>query len=517
VLGIALLAAFALGFFTHYYGWYETPLHWGTALLREPLAFPGAITTLWRARATLPVMSLEIRFNDYQRLSSLRDRARQSGVHVPFEDEAVRAVMVSNTGQRHTVALRLPGGPATLADGEAWTLELRQGDAGDWLRLIPVDETRSTFAWQQIGYLNALRQEGFAAATHTPVRLEVNGAPWGLYILETPASVEGAVFFDAQAVWEAQAAGEPVAEGGFRYATVASTDALSPTLQAAAAHLRAVQLGEHALSEVCDVASLGRFLALTALWTGQPAPDWRTLRWRYDPATHLLAPVGVAQPARLSSPQAWDAPAPLPEAFYDDPAVQAAYARALTELASPAYLEHLYRTSGATLEQQWLALRTASPTPSRVAPPWDSLERHQRAMRARLAPQHALSATLEPDGPDLIVQLVNLHAFPLHIVGLDAGGAALHPLDPAWVVAADRQRLVEAGDDGAQPRFVLRAAAGAQVHPVRLRLPWHLAAAGGDTLFIVCRLWEAGGPELRIPVLEPAPYSPEAETTKIVP
>lgn len=480
-LGLALLAAFALGFLARHYGWYETPLRWGALLVRNP----RAAATLWRTRATLPVINLEVRFSDYQHLSTLQERAQRLGIHVPFEDETVRGVLLSGAGQRQSVTLRLPGGPATLAHSDAWSLEARLDDTDDWLRLMPVDDARRTFAWQQLGYLDALHREGFIAATQTPVRLQVNGASWGLYILETPAPVEDAVFFDAQAAWEAQAAGEPLTEGSFRYATVASTDALSPTLQTAAAHLRAVQMGERALSEVCDAETLGRFLALTALWTGQPAPDWRTLRWRFDPATGLLAPVGVGQP--------WDAPTPLPEAFYDDPAVQAAYARALAEFSTPAYLERLRRTSGATLEQQWLALGA-----TQITPPWEILEGHQRTIRARLAPPKALTATLTPDGADFVLQLVNAQPFPLHIVGLDAGSAALHPLDPAWVLAADRPHLVEA--DG---RFILRAATGAQVHPIRLRLPRHLTGAGGDTLFIVCHLWEAGGPELRVPVLEP--------------
>lgn len=486
LLGLALLTAFALGFLSHSYGWYETPLQWGTLLVREP----RAAAALWRARAALPVVNLEARFSDYQRLSTLRERARQLGVHVPFAEETLRADMVSNDGQRHAVTVRLPGGPAIVADGDAWTLEVSPADTGDWLRLTPVDDLRRAFAWQQLGYLDALRQEGFAAATQAPVRLHVNGASWGLYILETPAPVEGAVFFDAQAAWEAQAAGEPLSEGGFRYAAVASTDALSPTLQAAAARLRAVQLGERPLSEVCDAASLGRFLALTALWTGQSAPDWRTLRWQYAPATGLLAPVGIGQ--------SWDAPAPLPATFYDDPAVQVAYARALTELSTPAYLEQLRRASGATLAQHWLALGA-----TQITPPWESLARHQRTLRARLAPPHALAATLTPDGRDFVLQLVNTQPFPLHIMGVDAGGAALHSLDPAWVIAADRPHLIDADEN-----LVLRAASGAQVQPVRLRLPWRLAATGGDTLFVVGRLWEAGAPELRVPVLESGEAAP---------
>lgn len=475
LLAFALAAAFLLGFLTRDQSWHAAALRWG----RDPrVAFAA-----WRARATLPTLTLDMRFADVQRLAVLRERALQLGVHVPFADETVSASVIFGDGRRGNVDARLPGGPAVLMAGESWPLELRVTGAADWLRLTPVEVIGPEAAWQQLAHLAALRREGFAAATQSLVRVQLNGRDWGLYILETPASAELLLAFDPQPAWAALAAGQPLSEGGFRYADVALiAGADSPAASAALADLRALQIGAAALSAHTDPDVLGRFFALTALWLGDPAPDWRALRWAYDPVTQQLAPVGAGVP--------WTAIAPLPEAFLADPAVQTAYARALVELSTPAYLEQLRREQGASLETLWLAL-------GGEGSPWPLLEAHQRVMRARLAPERAVTAILEREGADFVLRLVNLQPFPVQIAGLDAGGAGVRALDPAWVLPEDRALLVEAGD-----ALVLRAARGALPQPVRMRLPWTLTTAGGDALTLAARLWDAPAPELRIPVTE---------------
>ncbi len=470
------LVAFVLGFLVQQYDWHEMVLRWG----RDPRETFAA----WRMRSTLPLVSLDMRFADYQQLLSLRERALWLDVHVPLEGESVSATGVIDSGARETVELRLPAGPARGWQGDGWPLELRWAGTTDWARLVPVDEMQAEATWQQWAYLEALRREGFAAATQMPVRLELNGSSRGLYVLETPAPAAFHVAFDPQPVWEAQAAGEALLfENGFRYATVTVIEGVaSPAAAEAMARLRAVQRGELTLSELADAETLGRFLALTALWTGDPAPDWRTLRWAYDSATQQLLPVGAGHP--------WTESEPLPEAFLDDPAVQSAYARALVEVSSRAYLEQVRRERGPALEAQWLALGAPDT-------PWSLLEARQQSLRARLAPEKAVASVLERDGPGFVLFLANLQPFPLEITGLDAGGAALRPLDPAWVYPEDGALLVEAGD-----MLVLRAARGALPQWVRLRLPRELTTAGGDTLTVVGRLWDAPVPELRIPVTD---------------
>jgi hypothetical protein len=475
----ALLAFFVLGFLAHQQGWHTALLRWGQA--------PGATFATWRARRALPTLAIDMRFADYQLLVSLRDRALRQGAHVPVEDEAVSARANLGAGGGETVDVRLPGGPASWLQGDTWPLELRWAGTTDWVRLVPVDETWTEMAWWQWGYLEALRREGFLTATQQFGRLRLNGRDWGLYLLETPAVAEPVLAFDPQNAWEARASGALLFEEGFRRATVTVVgDARSSDAIAAVEQLRAVQAGEISLSERSDAEVVGRFLALTALWTGQSAPDWRSLRWTYDPTTQCLIPVGGGQP--------WPEPAPLPEAFLNDPAVQVAYARALVEFSSPAYLSQLREEWGEALEHQWQVLGGGT-----SVTPWTLLERRQQTLRSWLASDQGLSAAIgRRENGTFVLRLVNLQSFPLLILGLDAGGESMRPVDPTWVFPEDSTRVVASGE-----ALVLRSPQGALPQAVRLQLPWDLTTAGGDTLFVVYRVWGTAAPEVRTPVTEP--------------
>lgn len=474
-----MLAAFALGFLVHQQGWHMRLLHLGTAWVKAP----RATFTAWRARAALPVVTVDMRFSDYQQLDAVREQALRLGVQVSSEEAVVPATVRIDAEERERVEMRLPEGPVTHLEDDVWPLELRPEETSFWLKLMPVAALGSESTWQQWGYLEALRREDFLTASPSLVQVQFNGQDWGLYLMESPPAAELVLTFDPRPAREAHAAGELLGEEDFRYAAVTVVQgADSPEAARAAARLRAVQAGEMAPSEVCDAEALGRFLALTALWTGQSAPDWRSLHWAYDPTTQQFTPVGAGQP--------WNEVAPLPEDVLKDPAVQVAYAQALVEFATPAYLEQLRETWGTTLERQW---RVLGAEPSST--PWTLLETQQQALRARLTPEHGLAATLEREEAGFVLQLANRQSFPLLIIGLDAGGAGIRGLDPAWVQSEDRALLLED-----EETLVLRAAQGSLPQPVRLALPWDLTTAGGDTLFMVFRLWGTSSPAVRAPV-----------------
>lgn len=487
LLGLALLLAFILGFLSHQQDWAGSVRAWGSALLRSP----QGVFAAWRARQQLPTLTLDLGFSDYQLLASARAQALQQGAYIPRVEQVVTAnASLPGASDTRPVELRLPGG-STLGEAEdAWSLELRPEGLEAWQRLIPVTDV--AFAWQQWGYIETLRQNGFAASELELLHLTVNGASWGLYLLETPAPAALIVGFDARPAWEALAQGQVLHDGGFRYAVPAVSSASDPAAPRAYALFRAVVEGERVLSSVSDAEAWGRFLALTFLWTGAPVPDWSTLRWSYDATTGQFEVSGSLQPAAIS---------PLPAAVFADPAVQTATARALAEFAQPAYLETLRQSLGAELNLQWRVLGGAS---AEITDPWSVLLSHQRAMQAYLAPERPLAATLEPSGDDYVVRLVNLQPFPLHVTGVEAGGAARRDLELSWVNPAGSGALLE-NNAGA---FVLRAAGDNALQPLEVRLPRELLSPGGE-LVLLCKLWDAPTPEMRVSVLETLPLLEE--------
>lgn len=493
LLGLALLLAFILGFLSHQQDWAGSVRAWGSALLRSP----QGVFAAWRARQQLPTLTLDLGFSDYQLLASARAQALQQGAYIPRVEQVVTAnASLPGASDTRPVELRLPGG-STLGEAEdAWSLELRPEGLEAWQRLIPVTDV--AFAWQQWGYIETLRQNGFAASELELLHLTVNGASWGLYLLETPAPAALIVGFDARPAWEALAQGQVLHDGGFRYAVPAVSAAADPAAPQAYALFRAVAEGERPLSSVSDAESWGRYLALTLLWTGAPAPDWSTLRWSFDATTGQFEVLGSSQPAVIS---------PLPATFFADPVVQTATARALAEVAQPAYLETLRQSLGEALDLQWVVLGGASSelaSAARLAEPWSILLAHQRAIRAYLAPERPLAATLEPSGDDFVVRLANLQPFPLHVTGVEAGGAARRDLELSWVNPAGSEALLE----NAAGAFVLRAAASNALQPLEVRLPRELLSSGGE-LVLLCKVWDAPAPEVRVSVLETLPLLEE--------
>lgn len=494
LLILALSATTAIGFIAHQQEWHTTLLDWGIALFTQPRQ---VLATL-RARASLPIVLLNMPFDASQRLIAQRDLALAASLHIPAPEDVVSGELMLTNGRRESVEIRLPGGPAAQLQAETWPLEVRIVGQSTWLRLIPVEICGDEYGWLQWGYLETLRLEGFTTADQMSVRLQINGKDRGLHLLQTPATTSPQVSFNAQLAWKALADGETLTDGGFRYATIEienNTEA-SQTLAPVTddyAKLRDVYRGDLSLSAVTDPETLGRFMALTAFWTGQPMPDWTSLRWHTDSNTGLLEPVGAAQP--------WVQPALLPQAFIDDPAIQAAYARALVEFSNPAYLAQVRRVSGATLEQQWQVLRS-----DMSVPPWSLLETHQQRMRAWIAPNLAVSASLEKGRTGFVLIVANLQPFPILVSGLDMGGTSNRELEPEWIIPADRAHTLEIDN-----AIVLRAADGPLPSPVRLSLPWDLTAAGGDVLRLICRIWDAPGPELRVPVTDDSAASMEAD------
>lgn len=80
---------------------------------------------------------VDLRFADYQRLATARERALQLGVAIPaVEDSVTASVSFDATAGSVPAEVRLPGGPAAAFAGEAWSLEVRVAGESAWLRLM---------------------------------------------------------------------------------------------------------------------------------------------------------------------------------------------------------------------------------------------------------------------------------------------------------------------------------------------------------------------------------------------
>jgi hypothetical protein len=470
-----LILAFTFGFVIHQQGWHRPFVAFAISLIQRP-AFTA---TALLHRSDLPALYVDMRFENYQRLLDERSQALRLGVNVASDQDYVPASISCNDIST-AVQMRLLGGPVEGLRSEAWPFEVVVQDDGTLLdlrrfTLAPTDATVLS-TW---GYLETLRRADLLSPRYYLVQLVLNGSPKGVYTLEEQPTAESlsdwgrpesaVVHFDQSAYWDAYAQlREALPGSGFQYAQIVADCAL--TLSAcddAVHHLRSLQSGERALSDVMDADRVGTFLALTTLWRGTSELDWRTAHLAYDPATarfELIGASGVLSPI-----------ARLPDHFTDDPLVQMAYARALMEFSHPDYLAQLQGDLEDDLEVLQQALGAEM---GYLELPWAALETHQAVMRHQIAPSRTLLAHVEAnDDADgaLVVHLSNVQPFPVEIVGLDIGENVFLDVNLAWVIASDRVLLVDVPD-----AVVLRAAVASTPRDVRLRVPSEVLPRGHE-------------------------------------
>lgn len=491
VLPGLLVLAFALGVFLAEVGAYDAARTFAGVLWRRP----GYVLSAWRRRGDLPTLTLDLAFNDYQRLASLRSQALEAGAYTAREGDAVPAQLNLLQDAVAVEVQLLAGSADALAAETRWPLELAARDGGR-AKLVPATED-ALLAW---GYLRALQQEGVWVPDYRLVRLWVNGKAWGAYALETLPSVaepglaarapDGVlVFFATPSPAAGYAAAQVTAApwvGGTRAARRAAL-AADPQRAAASAEavarFRALEAGHLAPGAVFDAERLGRFLALSHLWRGAPALDWRTLRWLYDPATGRFEPLGVGAPP--------DPATALPPALLDDSDIQRAYALALADLADPAYRARWREAFGATWDALYRAVGVDLGYPT---DPWALLRRRQAAVAETLAPPATLHAEVREVDGALHLRLEAVVAFPVVVAALDFGERGAVALSPDWVEVADRAALV-----GPPGQVILPARVTARPPVVHLRVPGaalpRLQGTVGE-IRLLTHIWGADAPVL---------------------
>ncbi|MFN2205158.1 MAG: hypothetical protein ACK2UT_04525 [Candidatus Promineifilaceae bacterium] len=411
----------------------------------------------------LPVLTANIDFEDYNQLLSEREDALDKGVLMPDDSTFVPATIQQYGDQEIRVWIRLlPGTANHLGANDKWNFELVTRDDLDLLGtthanlLDPADNN-----WvNQWAFLEALRHEGLPSGSYQFVQLILNGNDGGIYALQEDLrplvtnenNQPGAVVlsYDIEPLLEVvsnygdigSAVADPVsnlAGADPRFLQVAEIDdplvtddeLLSQQFERGTALLRGLQSGELAASEVFDAQQYGRFLALVDLWGASNALSPFYLHYIYNSELDRLQPL-----VTNANPLAGDFRLP-PEAMYQDAGIQAAYASAVAEISSAAYLSNLRSVLG----DQYADLEHAMVAEIDRFPIWDELAARQELLQLSLHPAQPIIAQL--GSPDLAqeaiirVNVANALNLPLEVLGFDIDGATFLPVNPEWIVAGE--------------------------------------------------------------------------------
>ncbi len=133
-----LLLSLGLGFVAHQEGWHRV-------ILRSVM-HPRETVDSWSQRATLPVLQIDLPFEEYQRLLHQREQARQLGFYPPRPQDIASATLTyGEEEERLEVEMHWRVGECSSQSESAWYLEatvLEEPGREDLLRLAlsPAEE-----------------------------------------------------------------------------------------------------------------------------------------------------------------------------------------------------------------------------------------------------------------------------------------------------------------------------------------------------------------------------------------
>lgn len=466
-LGIALLLLlfFLIGLTIGNPRWGETAV--------SGLSNPSTLFDFLQAPADLPLLTVDMPFENFNQLLQQRDAALAQGVYLGGEEDFVNAdirLTQADTTTAVPVRLRLRQGLAVgLEAGGKWPFDVRtrQDETLLGMQRFSLEDPAENNWLNQWLFAKSLAHSGLLTTRYQFVRLVFNGEERGIYALQEGFSdslllanereVGIIAEFDATRLWEATAyyAGDFEAAladpatnlslenyqflevDTFRDRTISRDEILTEQKNNAIGLLRALQIGDAAASEVFDVAQYGAFLAHVDLWGAMESVSLANLRYYYEPATGRLVPIGssgnpLASDVRLQ-----------PVHFYHDAVIQDAYVETAVLLSDPAYVNELEATFG----REFNALRRALANEVDLEAPWETLRSRQTLLQRTLAPLQPALAHLGP--PEMSMQgviqvdVANSLNLPLEVLGFDLGGQLFLEADPAWLQEDSEELLVE--------------------------------------------------------------------------
>jgi hypothetical protein len=436
----------------------------------SPTPPPTPTPTSPETGGVLDTMYIDIEPQDFAQLAAQREEALRLGVILPENTSNVPATL--RLGQQEMrVDVGLKGDWAfDHLSSDKWSLRIRTKGSTNYvygMRVFAIQDPSMRSYLNEWLFLENVRQEGVLGVGYRFVRVVLNGEYRGIYAVEAGFSRElietsghrmGLMLrYDEDLMWRYRAYYDdqliPVGANDFHivddYAPNASPGmanfdaAYAAQRDAAFGMLRAVWNGERPASDVFDLETMGRFLALSDLWCAPHGLIWHNLRYYYNPFTTRLEPiafnndalqgdlsrVGLLRSAYSSEPALWYS------IFYDDPQLQAAYVKELWRISQPGYVEELE----AQLGPQYEALR-AEMEPEFgaevLAPPWDMLRQRRALIREILNPLQTVYAYVQRPQAELTstvdIDVGNLLELPLQVVGLEVGDTLL-PVSNTWV------------------------------------------------------------------------------------
>ena len=272
---------------------------------------------LWeviKEKNSLPNLKLEISFKGIQALDAKRKEALDTGLLVSSKNDFVKA-KISNLNESFSCKVRLKGDLADHWSGEKFSLRVEMKD-GSLIRGMsrfslqdPITRN-NTSEWL---FQQSLKREGLMGVRYEFVNLFINGRFMGIYameehfskeLIESNSKREGVVVnFNDALLWKkfpVNLSSNIDWNSFFRSAPVEvrnnnrvqKNEVLNNQKVTAINLLRSLQESRLPASKIFDSEKLGKFLAITRLWSAEKGLFYGDINFYFNPVTCLLEPIG---------------------------------------------------------------------------------------------------------------------------------------------------------------------------------------------------------------------------------
>jgi hypothetical protein len=480
-----------------------TPIH------PTPSPPPTATATSLEVGNILETLYIDVLPADWEKIVAKRQEALQLGILLATGGDYVPAT-IRLDNQEIPVELRLKGDWIDHIAHDKWSFRVRTVGENHLLgmRVFSLQDPSTRSFLNEWLFMESLRREDVLVVGYHFVRVVLNGEYKGIYALEEGFAKElfeaqqrreGLIIrYDEDLVWEYRAhyddqiiprgVNEFYIIDDFQSGRIEASPTLAAQRDTAIGLLRALWTGERTAATVFGLQAMGKFLALTDLWSADHGLIWHNLRYYFNPLTARLEPIAFDSHPLVNNLDNTGLP---PSAFYHDPHLQAAYVQALWQISQPGYVEVLETQFGAQFE----ALRAALEPefgPDALAPPWDSLRERQGLLRQTLNPYQTVYAYVQrsAQGSLTLIDVGNLLDLPLEIVGFEVDGTLL-PTSRDWIDPESAELLVPAPAEDPNALILQPLAPDATFMPyVHLQIPQSaLPVSQTEDLRIVTQLW----------------------------
>jgi len=300
--------------------WAHRKGYWSTitssGLVKALLLAPGKALFSGN-HETIPAIAIDIKFKHLIKIRAKRSEALKKGLLIQGENDYVPASI--RYGNRTVkVKMRLKGDALDHLQEDKWSFRIhtKGNDQLFGLRRFSIQAPWVRAFHGEILFGETLRHVGVLAPRYFLVNVTINGDDIGVMaveehfskeLLEINKRREGVIVkFNDDLNWTKQLLIEKGAGlagwsdydyriapiKAFRSSHIAKSRKLTKDLASAIGLLRAFQKGDKSPSEVFDIESMGRFLAVAELWGALHTTAWANLVLYLNPITMKFEPIG---------------------------------------------------------------------------------------------------------------------------------------------------------------------------------------------------------------------------------